>query len=102
MSPKDEAAQFEAYQLIKQLNEVVTDTMKHVAYGHLPDVQWQEVVSTHRQAFEQWMQFAEGEATTQEMEQRRGRLRHEGQDRGRESTASVLHDACEDRDREGE
>ncbi|MFK3942247.1 hypothetical protein ACI2KC_11270 [Pseudomonas monteilii] len=95
MSPKDEAAQFEAYQLIKQLNEVVTDTMKHVAYGHLPDVHWREVVSTHRQAFEQWMAFAEGKALTQELEQQRGRMRHEGQDKSREPMTSVLQDACE-------
>jgi len=98
MSPKDEAAQFEAYQLIKQLNEVVADTMKHVAYGHLPDVHWREVVGTHRQAFEQWMAFAEGKALTQELEQQRGRMRHEGQDRVREPMATVLHGACEGHD----
>ena len=101
MSPKDEAAKFEAYQLIKQLNEVVADTMKHVAYGHLPDVHWREVVSTHRQAFEQWMAFAEGKALTQELEQRRGRMCHEGQGRAREPMTSVLHDACEGHDHDG-
>ncbi|MBA1192137.1 hypothetical protein G7007_04560 [Pseudomonas entomophila] len=100
MSPKDDAAQFEAYQLIKQLNEVVTDTMKHVAYGHLPDVQWREVVSTHRQAFEQWLAFAESKAVTQEMEQRREGMRHEEQHRRRELMMPV-HETCEGRDRDG-
>ncbi|MBF8780561.1 hypothetical protein [Pseudomonas fulva] len=62
MTAKDQEAQFEAYQLIKHLNDVVAETMKQVAYGQLDMVAWNDVTAEHRQAFEQWMRFVEDRA----------------------------------------
>jgi len=55
----DNERRYQAYQLLRELDSMTSTMMNQVAYGHVDGEEWRELCNAHRQAFEDWMCFAE-------------------------------------------
>ncbi|EKT4520990.1 hypothetical protein QEM13_000182 [Pseudomonas putida] len=50
---------YRAYHLLRELDALTSSTMNQVAYGRVGGPEWKGMCQAHRNAFEEWMTFAE-------------------------------------------
>ncbi|MFB1630215.1 hypothetical protein [Pseudomonas sp. AP-1] len=50
-----------AYQAIKDLSDLLAETMKQIAYEQMAQIDWDETCCRHRDAFARWIAYADAE-----------------------------------------